>query len=58
MPTPVPDSEHAVAAPVRDPRAAGLDEWEAIQTLCDSLIEAGRAQGRIVPPPITPNTRL
>jgi hypothetical protein len=56
--TPVEASEQGVPRPVRDPRVIGLDEWEAIQTLCDSLLEAGGKSVVPAPPPITPNSRL
>lgn len=44
-PAPSTDSD-----PAADPRRLALEEWEAIQSLCESLARAGTAQGRSLLP--------
>lgn len=57
---PAPTSVSEAAEASRDPRVALLEEWEAVQSLCESLADAGRARGAapVLPGRIVPNTRL
>lgn len=56
----VASEEGAWTARERDRRILLLHEWDAVQTLCESLADAGRnvRLTRFVPPPIAPNRRL
>lgn len=60
-PEPAPSDSRRVQEQPADARSLALVEWEALQSLCESLVEAGiRAGGPPLQPPPPPReiTRL
>lgn len=60
-PEPAPNGSKRVQDATADARSLALVEWEALQSLCESLVEAGiRAGGPPLQPPPPPReiTRL